>query len=86
MEMRKWRFVIITMLISGTWFGLTAYAHAHRPLERADDKNLECDLIEEQGEYLFGELEECRNRLAYLRVVERAAKQPRTLDSSTPVP
>ena len=85
--MRRWMLVLLTILVGGTSFGLTAYVRLHRPLERADVKNLECDLIDEQGEYYFGELQDCRNRLAYLRVVERAeAKQPRSLDSSTAVP
>jgi hypothetical protein len=62
---------MFTMLVGGTWVGMTAYALTHRRLETVDEKTLECDLIEEQGEYLFGELEACRNRLAYLRVMER---------------
>jgi hypothetical protein len=69
--MRRWTIVMLTMLAGGTWVGLTAYSITHRPLETVDEKTLECDLIEEQGEYLAGELEACRNRLAYLRVVER---------------
>jgi hypothetical protein len=69
--MRRWTIVMLTMLAGGTWVGLTAYSITHRRLETVDEKTLECDLIEEQGEYLAGELEACRNRLAYLRVVER---------------
>jgi hypothetical protein len=73
---RRWTIVMFTMLVGGTWVGMTAYAVTHPRRETVDEKALECDLIEEQGEYYAGELEVCRNRLAYLRVVERAALTP----------
>jgi hypothetical protein len=58
-------------IVAGSWYAVTAYARAHRRQETADERAQQCSLIEDQGEDYYGELADCRNRLAYLRAVER---------------
>lgn len=62
---------ILVAIVVSTWYLAAQYAQAHRRQQTADEKSLQCDLIEEQGEDYMGELSDCRNRVAYLRAVER---------------
>jgi ABC-type ATPase with predicted acetyltransferase domain len=65
-------FIVALMAVVGVaWYAVTGYARSHRRVETADEKALQCDLIEDQGEDYYGELSDCRNRVAYLRAVER---------------
>jgi hypothetical protein len=68
---RRLCITLLILIVGVTWFAAASYARAHHPLESADEKAIQCDLIEEQGEDYFGELADCRNRLAYLRLMER---------------
>ena len=71
------RRVIITLLwgiVLGTWYAALEYARMQRPQVTADEKSLECDMIEEMGEEYDGELSDCRHRVAFMRLEERERK------------
>lgn len=71
LEMRRWFLIFLVFFAGWSWFAMTAFTRAQKPPVTADKKTLECDLIEDQGEYWMGELSECRNTLASIRLRER---------------
>jgi hypothetical protein len=69
--LRRLAIVCGLVLGAGAWYAVNAYVRSQRHQETADEKAQQCSLIEEQGEDFYGELAACRNRLAYLRAIER---------------
>jgi len=69
--LRRVVIVLGLAVAAGTWYAMAAYARSQRHQETADERAQLCSLIEDQGEDYYGELADCRNRLAYLRAIER---------------
>jgi hypothetical protein len=69
--LRRILILLLCAIVAVTWFAVAEYARSQRDRESADEKAAECNEIEEKGEDYFGELSDCRHRVAWLRLQER---------------
>jgi hypothetical protein len=69
--LRRILIVLLGAIVVGTWYAVAEYTRSQRDRESADEKAAECNEIEERGEDYFGELSDCRHRVAWLRLQER---------------
>ena len=69
--LRRLFITLLVLIVGFTWLAAASYAWSHRAQETADQRAVQCGMIEEDGEEYIGELADCRNRLAYLRLIER---------------